>query len=175
MDINQLERVLVSSTLAKSDTVISIIENQLSWGAENTVAIIYKKGKTYCFINSNYSSYKDTLILENFNWQKVLSSIEKLQLEQPLPAYQAKVIENDTIWSKLETKEYYRSWEGRLYLPEEHKVWSSSQYMFDTNPSLTKTKLTQYLLDSTIYGLQLGSFDFGKRKRQKTKTNANKK
>jgi hypothetical protein len=175
VDIKSLESVLVSKIQSKSDTILTLTEIHKSPYAEKTVVTIYKKGNTFCFINSNYYSYSDTLILNQFDWKYIFSALENIPNEKPIPAYNASVIENDTTWTELNSYQVNSNWTGYLYLTDDLKAWETNQFLFDTNPSLTKNKLTQYILDLTIYRLQSEPFDFGKRKRQKIKTTANNK
>ena len=137
-----------------SDTIMTLTEIP-SGGprTEKSVKVIFtnRDGSTYSFMNTNYDSYPDTLLLKPFNWSRFINSNDSIQMQKAQPAFTGTVIEKDTTWREMKPS-FPTRYLIYVYLPNKLIAWETNTFEMETNPSMIKTELINYLLKQTGRG-----------------------
>ena len=175
VDVSNMESVIVLNLQNRTDTIMTLTESPVGPSAERTVNTFFTddQSESYCFLNSNYSNYPDTPIIQNLNWELLISSYDSIKTQQPVTAYFGTVIENDTTWEQMKPN-FPTRFILYIYLPEQLIAWETNTFEMETNPSMTKTKIIKYLLNKTGRGEETVFELFGNPKKR-TKIAANNK
>ena len=173
VDLSNMECVIVLNLQNRADTIMTLTESPVGPRAERTVKAFFTddQSESFCFLNSNYSSYPDTAIIQNLNWELLISSYDSIKTQEPVKAYFGTIIENDTTWEQMKPN-FPTRFILYIYLPDQVIAWETNTFEMETNPSMTKTKIIKYLLNKTGRGEKTVIELFGNPKKQ-TKTTAN--
>ncbi len=153
VDLLNMESVIVLNLQNRADTIMTLIESPAGQRTERTIKAFFTddEGEDYCFLNSNYSSYPDTAIIQNLNWELLTSSYDSIKTQEPVKAYLGTIIENDTTWEQMKPN-FPTRFILYIYLPDQVIAWETNTFEMETNPSMTKTKIIKYLLNKTGLG-----------------------
>ncbi|HBF21888.1 MAG: hypothetical protein CMI36_03755 [Owenweeksia sp.] len=154
INIQAMESEMVLDLKNVSDTILTITEIPSSGSRiVKSVKVLYTKGdgSTGSFMNSNYHSYPDTLVLKSFHWDRFVNSKDSIQWQKAQPAFTATVIEKDTTWEEMKPL-FPTRYLVYIYLPDKLIAWETNTFEMATNPSMIKTELINYLLERTGHG-----------------------
>ena len=131
------------------DTLISIRRTDCKPYSNDYLILIYKVDKlTKSEIFTSYGKFPKIRKQILFDWDTVLNSLNKIRTEKTVSSYSASVVEGDTTW--VVNDDFLGDiWTFKLRANGDSLTWYSNSHEWYTNPSLTKSKVSKYLLSET--------------------------
>lgn len=151
-----------------SDTVMTLRKSDCQINSEDYLIVIYKiKGQTKSLTFTTYGNYPKEAVLENFLWTRIINSLDSINNQKPQPSYYGTIIEGDTTWNLSGSWSGEPVWTFKLYLKTDTTTWETVSSERNENPSMAKTKISDYILAET-YNKAFGIEPFyGERKYKK--------
>lgn len=141
---------MTHSLKGRSDTILTIRSSDCHPNSNDYLIIVYKEnGITYSRAFKTLGEYPLTPELPGFNWDTMYNALKSINTQEPAPSFSAKVIEGDTTWR--------RSWSfsGEMVLTftlisnKDTTQWETVSSERYENPSMSKTKVSEYVLSET--------------------------
>lgn len=157
VDLRKVERDFLSSTGAFIDTVLTLRKSDCQINSEDYFITLYKTdGLTKSQVFTNYGNYPNEHTIDSFNWSKIIASIDSIKYQTPKPSYYGTIIEGDTTWYQNGVFSSEKVWTFKLYCKTDTVIWETFTTERQTNPSMDKTIVSEYILSETynkIWGM----------------------
>lgn len=149
VDLNAAEQSFLSFVGPLSDTILTLRKSDCQINSRDYFIAIYKlKGQTKSQAFSNFGNYPIEPTLSDFNWTRIYSAVDSIKTQSPVPSYLALVVEGDTSW--YPGFNYVSDvWTFTLYSKADTLSWESFSEERQANPSMAKTKISNYILAET--------------------------
>ena len=157
INLDKEEQVFLKNMTSLSDTILTLRESDCEINSEDYFIVVYKlNGYTKSKAFTTYGNYPCEPNLEDFNWGNVLSSLDSIKYQKTKPSYFGSIIEGDTTWHKAGSYSGEKVWTFKVYTKSYTTIWETVSSERQANPSMARTKVSEYILSETynkIWGM----------------------
>lgn len=156
VDLDKVELKLLNSSGALSDTVLTLRKSDCQIKSDDYFIAVYKiQGETKSRAFTSYGNYPKEPTLDNFNWAKIIDSVDSIKNQTPELSYYGTIVEGDTTWHQSGMIGD-QVWTFKLYTKTDTTTWETDYTEIRANPSMAKTIISEYILSETynkIWGM----------------------
>ena len=157
VNLDKEEQAFLKNTTSLSDTILTLRKSDCQINSEDYFIAVYKQnGQTKSKAFTTYGNYPNEPLIEGFNWDNVLSSLDSIKYQKPKPSYYGTIIEGDTTWHEGGWISGEQVWTFKVYIKSNTTTWRTVWTERQANPSMAKTKISEYILTETynkIWGM----------------------
>lgn len=150
VNLDKEEQTFLKNTTSLSDTILTLRKSDCQINSEDYFIAVYKhNGRTKSKAFTTYGNYPNEPTIEGFNWDNVLSSLDSIKYQKTKPSYYGTIIEGDTTWHQSGSFSGEHVWTFKIYTKSDTTNWETVSTERQANPSMVKTKVSEYILSET--------------------------
>jgi len=165
INLDKEEQVFLKNMTSLSDTILTLRKSDCQINSEDYFIAVYKQnGYTKSKAFTTYGNYPIEPNIEGFNWGNVLSSLDSIKYQKTKPSYYGSIIEGDTTWLQRGSYSGEQVWTFKIYTKSGIANWETVFTEREANPSMAKSKISEYVLSETYNKIWGTTKLYGERK-----------